>query len=234
MDGRLSEPTWAPARATSDFRQVDPVDGADPTQRTEVWVAYDDDALYIAARLHDTDPAGIVSRLGRRDASTNSDLFVVAIDSWHDHRTAFRFGVNAAGVLSDNIAVNDAQQGDDSWDPVWDAAVRTDSAGWSVEMRIPFSQLRYHSGAPSDWGINFERFVARTGELDRWQWYPNSETGYASRFGHLTDLRQAAVTQARRLEFVPYAVAQEMTTPPSTRPTRSGRVATGAWSSAPT
>lgn len=208
VDGRLSEPTWAPARATSDFRQVDPVDGADPTQRTEVWVAYDDDALYIAARLHDTDPAGIVSRLGRRDASTNSDLFVVAIDSWHDHRTAFRFGVNAAGVLSDNIAVNDAQQGDDSWDPVWDAAVRTDSAGWSVEMRIPFSQLRYHSGAPSDWGINFERFVARTGELDRWQWYPNSETGYASRFGHLTDLRQAAVTQARRLEFVPYAVAQ--------------------------
>lgn len=208
IDGRLSESIWAPSRASSDFRQVDPVDGASPAHRTEVWVAHDDDALYVAARLHDNDPAGIVSRLGRRDASTNSDLFLVALDSYHDHRTAFRFAVNAAGVRSDNVAVNDAAFGDNSWDPVWDAAVRVDSGGWTVEMRIPFSQLRYHSGVLSDWGINFERYVARTGELNRWQWSPNSETGYASRFGHLTDLRQASMSQARRMEIVPYAVAQ--------------------------
>lgn len=208
IDGQLTEGIWRVASVASDFRQVEPRDGDAAGQRTEVVVAYDRDALYIAARLHDSDPRAIVARLGRRDAQTDSDLFRVAIDSYHDHRTAFRFSVNPVGVKGDDVTANDDQQYDDSWDPVWDVATRTDAEGWTVEMRIPLSQLRFSGAAVQEWGINFERLIQRTGELDRWRWAPNSETGYASLFGHLRGLRDIASARSHRLEVLPYALAQ--------------------------
>jgi hypothetical protein len=206
IDGRLSEPSWQSDAVATDFRQVEPVDGATPTMRTDVRVLMTGDALFVGARMFDPEPARVVARLGRRDASTNSDQFTVVIDSYHDHRTGFRFAVNAAGVRRDDMTANDDAQGDDSWDPVWDAATTIDNEGWTVEIRIPLSQLRFSSSGTTDWGINFERFVQRTGELTRWQWVPNSETGYASLFGHLTGI--ANVSASRQVELVPYAVAQ--------------------------
>jgi hypothetical protein len=208
LDGRLEEPTWRGAAPIRQFTQVEPRDGAGASEQTEVWLAYDREAIYIAARLHDSQAGRIVSRLGRRDAETNSDGFVVAIDSYHDHRTSFRFGVNAAGVKSDAITSNDASGGDDSWDPVWDVATRIDGAGWTLEMRVPLSQLRFTAAETQTWGINFDRYILRTGELVRWAWAPNSETGYASHFGHLTGLDALSDARGHRLEVLPYEVTQ--------------------------
>ena len=208
IDGRLDEPTWQRGTAATQFTQVEPTDGAQPSQRTSVRVAVDAGDLFIAARLHDTSPEQIVARLGRRDSGTNSDAFTVSIDSYHDHRTAFQFGVNAAGVKFDGITSNDAQNSDASWDPVWEVATRVDSAGWSVEMRIPLSQLRFASDSISTWGVNFERYILRTGERVRWAWVPSSETGFASRFGHLDALGDLAQAKRNRLEVMPYSVVQ--------------------------
>jgi hypothetical protein len=206
LDGKLDEPVWRNALVISGFTQVEPNDGDDPTQRTEVRVTYDNSALYVCARMYDSDPGAIASRLGRRDSRTSSDLFTMAIDSYHDHRTAFRFSVNPAGVRSDDITTNDDDYGDSSWDPVWSVATRLDSLGWTAEIRIPFSQLRFSTESEQVWGINFERLTFRTNELVRWSWAPNTEQGFASLFGHLSGL--ADIPQPRRLEALPYTLAQ--------------------------
>jgi len=190
----------------SDLTQVLPDDGTEPSEPTQVCVVYDGSALYIGARLYESDPTGIARRLGRRDSDTSSDAFSVAIDSYHDHRTAFRFSVNPAGVRSDEVTTSDDSYGDESWEPVWDVATRVDSLGWVVEMRIPFSQLRFSSADEQVWGINFSRGIFRKHETVRWSWVPNTEQGYASHFGHLLGLRD--IPPPRRLEILPYTVGK--------------------------
>jgi hypothetical protein len=205
LDGKLDDPVWQDALAISGFTQVRPDDGTDPTERTEVFITYDEAALYIGARMHDSDPSGIVGRLGRRDGFTPSDFFSAEIDSYHDHRTVFSFTVNPAGVRSDEVMTNDGPHGDMSWDPVWEVATRIDSLGWVAELRIPFSQLRFSSAAEQVWGINFSRSIFRKNEYVRWSWAPNTEQGFASLFGHLQGLRD--IPASSRLELLPYTVA---------------------------
>jgi hypothetical protein len=204
LDGRLDDAAWQNAMIVTDFIQVTPNDGTEPSERSEVRVVYDRGALYIAARLYARDPAAIARRLGRRDSYTSSDDFYVVIDSYHDHRTAFRFSVNPAGVRSDAVATNDDRHADHSWEPVWAAATSVDSLGWVVEMRIPFSQLRFSGESEQVWGINFSRGIFRKNERARWSWVPNTEQGYASHLGHLLGLRD--IPPPRRLEVLPYTV----------------------------
>jgi len=204
LDGRLDDEAWRHAMRATGFRQIEPEDGSEPTELTEVFIVYDRSALYIGARLFDSDPQGIARRMGRRDSNTSSDMFWVNIDSYHDHRTTFRFSVNPAGVRGDGIATNDDSHGDSSWEPVWDVATRIDSLGWVAEMRIPFSQLRFSSADEQVWGINFARQIFRKNEHTRWSWVPNTEEGYTSHFGHLTGLR--GIPAPRRLELLPYTV----------------------------
>jgi hypothetical protein len=204
LDGRLDDAAWQDAMIASDFIQVVPEDGTEPSERTEVCVVYDRSALYIGARLYDSEPEAIVGRLGRRDSQTSSDQFWVIIDSYHDHRTAFRFSVNPAGVRGDERVANDGIGGDNSWEPVWAVATRVGSLGWVVEMRIPFSQLRFSGTVEQVWGINFARSIQRKNERVRWSWVPNTERGYASNFGHVVGLRD--IPPPRRLELLPYTV----------------------------
>lgn len=204
LDGRLDDEAWQAAEAIDGFRQVLPNDGADPTVRTEVRIVYDDQAIYVGARMFDAEPHRIERRLGRRD-NTDGDLFTVIFDSYHDHRTGFRFRVNAAGVRGDGITFNDNSFGDEGWDPVWDAEVGVDSLGWTAELRIPFSQLRFASRGADHWGVSFARVVFRTNEFVRWSWAPNTETGFASQFGHLAGI--SGIPHPRRLEVLPYSVA---------------------------
>lgn len=204
VDGRAGDAPWAAAQAITDFTQVLPVDGGEPSERTEVRLTYDRDALYVLARLYDREPTAIARRLGRRDSETSSDVFRVSIDSYHDHRTAFEFAVNAAGVRWDALSADDNGHADASWDPVWEAAVSVDSLGWVAEMRIPFSQLRFSRNAEQTWGINFTRQIFRKNETVRWTWARNTEPGYASLFGHLEGLRD--IPQPKRLEALPYSV----------------------------
>ncbi len=206
LDGRLDDDVWQNAPVADSFTQVLPDDGTQPSERTEIKVAYDQDALYVAARLHDSEPGGVVKRLGRRDTFIQSDLFWLSIDSYHDHRTAFRFGVNPSGVRSDWMATNDSDNEDFSWDPVWEVATRVDSLGWVAEIRIPFSQLRFSSADEQTWGVNFTRFIFRKNEWTTWSWWPNTEQGFTSHFGHLQGIR--GVPAPRRLEVLPYTVAK--------------------------
>ncbi|MEK6571874.1 MAG: hypothetical protein AABZ61_10925, partial [Bacteroidota bacterium] len=105
IDALLSEDVWQRAGDTA-FTQRDPDEGAPPTQKTQVWVAYDNAALFVAARLYDSSPDSIVTRIGRRDADLNSDWFYVAVDSYHDRRTAFYFGVNPSASVQDGTFYN--------------------------------------------------------------------------------------------------------------------------------
>lgn len=203
LDGRLDDEAWAAATPITDFVQTEPHEAEPATEPTEVRVLFDDDAIYIGARLHDRGP--IASRLGRRDTyMVESDYFSVSLDTYHDHQTAFHFGVYPSGVKRD-IAISPS--GDDAtWDPIWDVATTIDATGWTVEMRIPLSQLRFTPGPAQVWGIQISRRIARNRETAVFSFTPKSERGGVARYGHLTGLDAAPATG--RLEVVPYAVGK--------------------------
>ena len=211
IDGRLNEASWNAATPVTTFTQRDPVAGAPSAERTEVRILYDADAVYVGARLHDS--SGRVStRLGRRDSElSSSDWFTVTLDSYHDHLTAFRFGVNPSGVRRDEKVSTDDE--DSSWDPVWDAAATSDAGGWTAEMRIPLSQLRFPRTDAQTWGVQFVRVIARTNEESWFSFTPKRERAGVPRFGHLTGMN--GLVPRGRLELLPYLVTRaRFNTPP--------------------
>ncbi len=215
IDGRLSEPDWARAEVATGFVQREPEPNEPESQRTEVRVLVDDGALYVGARMFDTEPRRIAAQLGRRDPDDlYSDAFHVAIDSYFDRRTAFRFSVTPAGVQADALHFNDSDD-DDNWDAVYESAATIDSAGWTAELRIPLSQLRYGRIRPGEtrrWGIQFAREIARLGEESLWSPAPPTQPGIVSRFGDLVGIDSLGVP--RRLELLPY-VSSQLTRLPS-------------------
>jgi hypothetical protein len=215
VDGRLSEPDWARAEIARGFRQREPQPNEPATHATEVRVLVDDDALYIGARLFDSQPDRIAAQLGRRDPDElYTDVFHVAVDSYFDRRTAFRFSVTPAGVQSDAIHFNDNDE-DENWDAVYESAAVVDSLGWTAEIRIPLSQLRYGrvpEGESRRWGIQFAREIARLGEESYWTATPPTQSGIVSRFGDLVGIDSLGVPA--RLEVLPY-VSSQLTRVPS-------------------
>jgi hypothetical protein len=211
VDGRLDDEVWANAELQRGFRRDVPSDGRPAAQETEVRVLYDRDALYIGARLGDDKPHLVSRRLNRRDSFSNfNDVFFVMIDSYHDHRTTFIFGVTPAGERRDAIQSGDGAVIDASWDPVWTAVTRIDSLGWVAEMRIPFSQLRFPRASEQVFGIQFRRDIVRAGEAVDWNWSPRTDPGTTSKYGHLLGLRD--VPAPRRLEVLPYVSSQAQLT----------------------
>ncbi|HUQ45106.1 MAG TPA: DUF5916 domain-containing protein [Gemmatimonadaceae bacterium] len=218
LDGRLDDAAWSAAPVSDVFTQMDPVEGSPATQRTEVRVLYDDDALYIGARLHDS--GAITARLGRRDMRLgDSDWFGVMLDSYHDHRTAFGFDVNPAGVQRDEVKTIDDD--DASWDAVWRVATSIDSSGWTAEYRIPFSQLRFRPDSALTWGVQFERIIGRNREYAVSTFIPKRERGGVPAYGHLEGLRR--LTPGSRLEVLPYTVARAEYVDPKLNPYRTRR-----------
>jgi hypothetical protein len=209
VDGRLDERAWAAAAPATDFVQTVPTSGAPASERSEVRVLYDRNALYIGYRLYDSRPDSIAAQLARRDASgIYTDWAHVAIDSYHDRRTAWRFSLNPRGVQADGAIFNDTER-DALWDAVWEGAASIDSLGWVAEFRIPLSQLRYATGADGAmrvWGINFARELARRGERAYWSETPPDAPGIVSRMGTLVGLD--SLVAPSRLELIPYARAQ--------------------------
>jgi len=203
IDGDLSEAAWNSADRATNFTQYSPDTGEPATQKTDVMFLYDDNYLYIGARMHDTSPGEISATLFRRDGNEYSDWFLAGIDSYNDNRTAFVFGVNPRGVRKDYLMYND-NQSDESWDAVWEASASVDDGGWTAEMRIPLSQLRYNGpeGAPKNWGINFSREIARSGESSFWAPTLPEDSGIVSHFGTIRNLRE--LPQKNRLEILPY------------------------------
>jgi hypothetical protein len=204
IDGRLDEAVWKDPGA-GDFIQRNPLDGKPASERTEVWVAYDEKALYVAARMHDSEPAKIVGLLGRRDDDLDSDWFIFAVDPYFDRRSGYSFSVNPAGSVIDRTLFND-EWDDATWDGVWEGAAQVDTQGWTVEMRIPYDQLRFPAKDEYVWGINFKRVIQRKNEQDYFSWVPKEENGFVSRFARMTGIR--GIRPGRHFEAVPYTAGK--------------------------
>ena len=211
LDGRLDETVWRTAPAATDFRQSEPREGDPATQRTEVRFAYDDDALYVGARMFDElGAAGVQTRLVRRDGNTDADYLQLIFDTYHDHLGRAFFAINPSGVRHDSYAAGGS--GDDSsWDPVWEAKTTIDSLGWTAELRIPFSQLRYPRDPRQTWGLQIWRQANRLNELSQWAFWRRNEVGGAQRFGHLLELEITRSPQ--RAEILPYVVGRSANAP---------------------
>jgi hypothetical protein len=154
--------------------------------------------------MYDRAPAS--TRLGRRDSSLpGSDWITILFDSYHDHLTAYQFSVNPSGVRRDIFLAGDFDE-DESWDPVWEAATAVDGDGWTAELRIPFSQLRYRADAAQTWGIQIMREISRINEESWFAFTPRRERAGIPRCGHLVGLE--GLRGAERLELLPYALSR--------------------------
>lgn len=200
LDGILDEPRYKTESITN-FVQIEPYNGKPASQKTEVWISYTETDLYISARLHDTDPHLIRAPKNRRDQMSNSDEFQVAIDSYHDRRTGFFFVVNPSGSYQDGTVFND-NNFSDSWDGVWSRAVTIDDMGWSAELKIPFSQLRFEHSEEQIMSIGFGRFIDRKKEHSLDIYIPAGETGLVSRWNDLRGI--VDIRPPRKVEVSPY------------------------------
>ena len=220
IDGRLSEPVWQSAPVFSAFRQSDPNQGSEPTLRTEVRVLYDDAAIYVGARMYDASPDSIMPILSRRDQYPVADWFAVFIDGYRDLRTGNLFALSAGGSVIDGVLYND-DWNDFSWDGVWVGKTNIDKEGWTAEMRIPYSQLRFHDDAKQLWGINFQRDIGRKRETDCLVYTPRNQSGYVSRFGELVGIED--INPPSRVEVLPYVTEKgEYTHPGANNPFNDG------------
>ena len=203
IDGRLTEPVWQ-RKGETGFVQRKPDENVPSSQKTELLVAYDQNALYVALKMFDTRPDSIIGRLARRDQDSQSDQIIIGIDAAHDKRTGYYFGVNPAGAILDGMVSNDTQT-DDSWDGVWDVAVRMEPWGWTAEFKIPFSQLRFPKRDKYVWGIEVYRFLLRRNEESYLVYYPRTDFMRVSRWIDLQGIE--GIKPPSRIELLPYAVA---------------------------
>lgn len=221
IDGRLNEEAWQSAEVASRFVNREPVEGEQPTQRTEVRVLFDEASVWIGARMHDAEAGSISRQVVRRDQDSQADYFEVGFDSNNDRRTGFLFRVSAANVQRDEYIFDDNER-DRAWDAVWASAVTVDSAGWTAELRIPLSQLRFRaSDQPQTWGINFSRRRVRTNEESHYALISRLQRGLVSQFASLQGMRAQS---ARRVELRPYALGSLFRgTAEAGNPFRTGR-----------
>jgi hypothetical protein len=204
VDGRLDDEAWAQAVPVTDFVQKEPTEGASPTEDTEVRIVYDNSALYIGARMYDRGGAGIQAPLGRRDdVEEQAEYILVSLDTFQDRLTAYGFGVSATGVRLDRYFDQDSESSvDEGFDPVWEAKTSVGAEGWTAELWIPFSQLRFNERPEQIWGLNIQRSTPTLNEMDYWVPIPRTERGWASRFGDLRGIE--GIRPTKRIEVLPY------------------------------
>ena len=204
VDGRLDEEAWAAIRPIRGFVQGEPVEGIPAEEDTEVRMIIDNEAIYIAARMFDSNPEEIPAQLVRRDEPGAFDWFAVSLDPNLDGRTGYHFMVSAAGVQTDQYLYDD-DRADRAWDAVWQSEVQIDSLGWTAELRIPLSQIRYESSPDAQtWGVNFSRQREETNERSYFALQSRMRDGRVSQFGRLEGVRAAQAS--RRLEVRPYVL----------------------------
>jgi len=201
LDGKLDEAVWNIGGGFENLIQRDPKEGVELTERTVIKIAYDNNALYLGASMYDTSLDSIIARLARRDEWVSSDHITIFLDPYYDKRSGYFFDVNAAGTLIDGVLFNDTYD-DDSWDAVWEGEAAIDGLGWTVEMRIPFSLLKFNKSNLNVWGINYRRTIARKNESDYLVFIPRAENGFVSHFAELVGLND--ISPSTQIEFSPY------------------------------
>ena len=209
IDGRDDDQAWKSAPVINQFQQWRPNEGKPARFKTEAKIAYDAANMYVFVRAFDPHPDSIKKLLERRDTFTSSDMIWVFVDSYHDKRTGYEFGVNAAGVKMDQAIYDDGNE-DGAWDAVWDVATRIDSLGWTAEFRIPLSQMRYSRDREHTFGIMIDRDVYRYNERYIWPLLRQSKPGFVSQFGALHGMDD--LENPRKLEAMPYVVTKNAST----------------------
>jgi hypothetical protein len=210
IDGRLDEEIWQRAVPLTDFVQAEPNEGAPPTDAMDVRIVYDETALYIGARLA-SGARAIQAPMSRRDDGEQAEYLQIELDTFLDRRTAYMFGITASGVRLDHFHPTDSETDvDDQFDPVWEAKTAVADRGWTAELWIPFSQLRFNDQPERIWGLNVKRSRPQLNEQDYWVVIGRTQTGWASRFG---DLRGIEGLQPKsRLEMLPYVASSSRMT----------------------
>ena len=208
LDGIPNEEAWNNVEWSGDFIQNQPNEGKPPSQPTQFKILYDDKFLYVAYNCLDSMPGLIEKRMGRRDAFPG-DFVEINIDSYHDLRTAFSFTISVSGVRGDEFVSNNGTNWDASWNPIWFAKTAVNKEGWTAEIKIPLSQLRYGNEKEKVWGVQVMRRFFRKEERDNWQFIPQSGGVWVSGFGELHGLKD--IPFHRQVEIAPYITAQAAT-----------------------
>jgi hypothetical protein len=205
FDGILDDAVWNTVEWGGDFIQHMPDAGKAPAQNTSFKILFSEKYLYVAYRCHDTAPDSIVQRMSRRDQFPG-DWVEINIDSYHDLRTAFSFTFSVSGVRGDEFVSNNGNNWDTNWNPIWDGRSHIDSLGWTAEIKIPFSQLRYGNQKNPVWGFQVMRRVFRKEERSTWQFIPQTANGWVSEFGELHGLHN--LPDNKQVELAPYMLAK--------------------------
>lgn len=205
LDGIPDESAWEAVEWGGDFQQWQPKEGDLPYEQTNFKILYDDKFLYIAYRCFDRAPDSIVKRLSRRDEFPG-DWVEINIDSYHDQVTGFSFTLSVSGVRGDEFISNDGRNWDANWNPIWFSKTHIDDKGWTGEVKIPFSQLRYNNDAEKVWGIQVHRRIFRREERSLWQLIPQNSGVWVSRFGELHGIKN--IPMHRQVEIAPYITLQ--------------------------
>jgi hypothetical protein len=204
IDGVVDEEEWRNAAVASDFLQFEPRRGEPSTAKTEALVLYDAGHLYVAFRAWD--PGPLTAQLTQRDADLfGDDSVIVLLDSYGDRQSAYYFQTNVLGTQADGRIVDDGRQADGNWDAPWRSAARKTGFGWTAEIAIPLTSIKYAAGENRRWGINFGRSRRRTLEFSTWAG-PLDNRARVSQAGSLTGLTLAA--PARRQQIIPYGLSR--------------------------
>jgi len=205
LDGIPNEEAWNAVEWGGGFTQWQPNEGKAPSQQTNFKILYDNSYLYIAYRCYDLQPDSIIKRMGRRDEFPG-DWVEINIDSYHDKRTGFSFTLSVSGVRSDEFISENGNNWDPSWNPIWFAKTHIDDKGWTGEVKIPFSQIRYSNEKEKVWGFQITRRLFRKEERSTFQFIPQRSGTWVSSFAELHGLKD--IPMHRQVEIAPYAIVQ--------------------------
>ena len=205
IDGNLDESIWESAEWATNFIEVSPDENTDPSEQTKFKILYDQKNLYIALKALDSEPETITNRLSRRDGFVG-DRINVLIDSYHDLRTGFLFTVTAAGVRGDEFITDNGDNIDASWNPIWSTKALINDEGWTAEMKIPLSQLRFSNDPNQVWGLNIVRNYFKNNELSAWNRIPIGAAGWVSEAGKLKGLKN--IRPQKQIEIQPFVVTK--------------------------
>ncbi len=215
LDGLvLDDPAWQGVTPATGFWQVQPNEGEASTQKTEVFIGFLDDALYIGMVAYDDNPDGIIVTDARRDRSLNeTDSFRVIIDGMLDRQNGFVFGTNPVGMEYDAQVIKEASSGafggtgfNLNWNASWSVKAQISEIGWSAEMRIPFKALRFRKGDEQKWGINFQRNIRRNNEQTYWA--PLSRQHNLNRVSEAGTVEGITPPRTRNLKITPYGLVK--------------------------
>lgn len=206
IDGIIDDNAWNLVEWSGNYVEWSPNENTAPSYPTKLKILYDDKSLYVAFKCHDKEPEKIVSRLSRRDGF-DGDWVEINVGSLGDLRTAYSFTISVSGVQGEEYITNDGQSWDNTWNPIWYAKTNIDKEGWTAEIRIPLSQIRFGKADEQIWGIQSTRRFFRKEERSVWQRSPQNAPGWVSSFGELHGLKN--LKPQRQLEIQPYVVASQ-------------------------